>query len=231
MPEFAVVMGITQDWARHAYVVLRSLADHAGVEYDVILYHDGLASYEKDRLRDVAICFFEPFNYAFPKARIHSMSFARFECFHLLGEYDRVLWLDADVLVLDDVSALFTACDAGMAMWRNSRPTSVSLYVDDYPGLDVTAPVWSAGVALFAPMRRHEDIRVWCYEHAAEGVGSDQGILSLAVQRFGIPMLELPVRYNAKEEADDTAILHYRGQPKLWDSKHPVWTRYAEGWS
>lgn len=159
--------------------------------------------------------------------------------------YDRILYLDTDMLVLGDLSEL----------WDPDRYQDCGLYgVREDASLGLTHPVWqgkiNAGMLLVNPSRLPRSTFQDLLTIAATGDSYDAGDQGVLHAYFSRPEMvdrvgELPARYNVPSCArvdgdweryrDDIRILHYLGPRKPWaktpehrwyhDETQAIWDR------
>jgi lipopolysaccharide biosynthesis glycosyltransferase len=161
--------------------------------------------------------------------RLSNIVYARLLIDRLVGpDVDRVLYLDCDVLVWDDVATLFET-DLGAYPIAAVRDT-LGAFIARGRDLRVNADLFdtadsyfNAGVVLIDVARwREADIVGRMEQFLAQGVMQriyyDQDLLNLV---FKNRWLALPWRWNTidarhSHESVDAAILHYTGKTKPW---------------
>ena len=110
----AITFGITGNYAFALGNVLIGLKKHSpNLNADIIVFEQGVSEKDKILLNSIIPCNF--IQYKFPDdifltndtlKRFSELTFSRFECFKLLGQYKNVLWLDVDILIQKDVTEL-----------------------------------------------------------------------------------------------------------------------------
>jgi Lipopolysaccharide biosynthesis proteins, LPS:glycosyltransferases len=162
--------------------------------------------------------------------RLSSIVYARLMIDRLVGpEVERILYLDCDMLVRDDVACLFDLDLEGNAI-AAVRDTIGDIITRgrDLRGngdlFDTADYYFNAGMVLIdLEQWRQADILGHMEAYYASGVMQriyyDQDLLNLV---FKGRWLKLPWRWNtinarAMHEAFDPAILHYTGKTKPWD--------------
>jgi hypothetical protein len=155
----AIVLGVTADYAFAAAVVLLALRRFPPAKaFDVVLFHSGIGESDRARLGSILPCRFEPFRLPEGIAeRMHprvlrilsGMSFARYECFRLLAEYGRVIWLDVDIVIRGDLSGLPGRCRGGIGMARERKPLAAN-FLSPPDGYDMTAEYHNTGVIVMS---------------------------------------------------------------------------------
>ena len=237
-----IVLGITGDWAFAAGTVLLGLQEHKPKhDHDVIIYHQNLSDKNQWLLYQIHPCIFIDYDVDLVNAekfsRVSEMAFSRYECFGLLAEYEKVLWLDSDVLIKGDISGLIEIHGAGIAMYKHEGiPMSVSFSLP-VPGFDMVRECFNDGIFLVTDsLDDFGALKEWCYEKTNEWsseINSDQAIVNLLLQEFVLSVSELDMRYNCPpdKELSQTVIIHPWGERKFWDGHvHPLWDKYYFQW-
>ena len=119
----AVVTGVTGNWAFAAGTVLLALRRHnPGMEADIIVFcDDSLLETDAAILRNLGaqLVPFTPVPAELTAEALEvfsPLSLAKFDCFDLLQRYTSVVWLDADVLIQDNIEGLFDCGPLGLAL-------------------------------------------------------------------------------------------------------------------
>ena len=157
-------------------------------------------------------------------------SYARFECFRLLDRYERVLFLDSDVLVRKELAGVFDQISNGIGITLDPVMTTVTRNFFSVPeGVNPSSPGYNAGV--FALTRklpcpgRYAEITDWLYAQMARWADylflPDQAVINVAVDHFGWQATVLPRDYNrpaSSSHADlkRAYIVHSTGPRKFW---------------
>ena len=156
--------------------------------------------------------------------RYSKLYLAKYFIFDLLKEYDKVLWLDADICIQGDISGIFSY---GPMAWR---PTVVSMKTKLEKLYDIpesaTAP--NGGVILVTRdidgyERYTDEIIELCNElmEKYEKPNVDELAFGLLAYRNNIKVDLLPDTYNAGCSwpcAFDAKIVHSIGPKKFWNS-------------
>ncbi len=189
---------------------------------------------------------------AFPQEKFHASCWYRVLLPELLPELLRIIYLDADMLVLDDLTSLWE-------LELDQRPFAAIVnplypFMPDRPrdtlGLDGPSEYLNSGVLVMDLSRCREielSSKVRSYAaHHPDNIWPEQDALSAV---FRGAWLALPPRWNAQttlfdltparlpftaEEIDEArknpAIVHFIGPLKPWHylCRHPLGPRYAE---
>ena len=110
-----IVFGATGNMAFALGNVLIGLKKHSpDLKTDLIVYEQGISDKDKNILNSILPCDCRKYKFPYPGYlanetlnKFSELTFARFECFNLLDEYKKVLWLDIDTLIKSDISGLF----------------------------------------------------------------------------------------------------------------------------
>ena len=233
----AIMMGITKDWAFAAATVLLALKKTCTVDYEVIIQHNGLSSKDMKVLNSICTCTFNEYNKAIGDKfkRVTNMAFSRFEVFKLIAHYDRILWIDADTLVLKDISPLFNIETQGIAMFKHKNTPMLNSFSKAVPGYDMKKECYNTGV-LMVSNKLPFGVYDWCYKKVSEwydSINSEQAIINAMLQRFNITPTTLNINYNChpNRKTKSTVILHPWGLRKFWKG-HPneKWDELYKEW-
>lgn len=239
--QLAVVMGVTPDYAFAAAGVLRALRRYPpSSDFDVILFHGGISEEDRGLLSAILPCRFLSYSVPDPlRGRIREvvlrkfseLAFSRYECFDLLEEYERVVWLDVDLLIRGDTSELPGLCLNGVAMARERKPLRWN-FRGEIDGVDMERPFYNSGIfVLSRALPGRESAKEWLYEatarHAEQLVGADQGILNLWLLAHGVEPDDILPGFNWFRHVpggERAKILHAVGHRKPWtDFRDRAW--------
>ena len=153
----------------------------------------------------------------------------------LLPDLEKILYLDCDLIVLDDAGKLFDTDLGGCACGAMASKLRPEHY--DRIGLDRTYAYFNSGVLLLAPAKMHREHHIERFIALFEQLGDrikypDQDILNLA---YAATYSKLPLRWNlmtsvyrnppeeklysAEETVEalkDPGICHFTGDHKPW---------------
>ncbi len=247
----AIVVGINEQWVFAAATLLMSIRDGnlRDIEPDVIVIHDGLAEVDQNRLREIYPCSFLEFNHPVPDnirtSRGTHMKFSRLLCFDLLERYAKVIWLDADMLVLKPLDDLFGYGSTGIAMVSHKQ-TLDQIYADtckawnsgeEHGKYSFDVEVFNTGLMVFSDQLANPgQLKDWCLEKMVAWSAANtsiQPVMTLMFQEFNINVEELPRIYNCplNERSDETVILHAWGNEKFWNRHYNAqWNKYYRQW-
>lgn len=194
--------------------LLRATLDGTGANYEIILGKISLESFKG----------FRSFHGTY-------MTYARLILPDIMSDEERILYLDSDLVVCTDVSALFqvdmqnltlAAVGGGLV----GRALDGSLFLKN--GFCKEDPYFNAGVLLFnATKWRKEDMTqkclAFCKEHGRDLISHDQSVLNFFFSRNHFM---LDQRFNTAVYPDSAKvgpqqvkgkIIHFLGAPKPWD--------------
>jgi len=249
----AIVLGITDDYTFAACNVLVGLKKHCGIFWDdVIIYCDQLsAENEKvlQRIMPCMLCRVEDYDWVcqakreIPDNRYSVATMFRYMCFDLLNEYQKVIWLDADILIQNDIVGLLDYADqSGYAATRSFEFTPVEANFTKWiDGYEMFTTVYNAGMLVLSDvLPQREKIRDWCVRKTVE-LGKflrmpDQGILNLMLQEFRITPEKIDIfkyccfpDWKISTDVNEAYIVHPYSAKKFWNDtelnrKFPEWS-------
>ncbi len=193
-------------------VMLMSLRDKSPKvleKADVLVYHQGLTEQDQAFLNRILPCQFTEYKFAVQTdfeninfKHFTQLTFARYEIFDLLTKYERVLYMDVDMMIGGELLPIFEnyAKQGGVAMCKDTQKGLTLItknFKEPLPQYDMTVPCYNAGMTLFArPMNQQDKLRMWCYHKTAEWLENlvcpDQGVVNVMLQEFDIPIDVLP---------------------------------------
>ncbi len=262
----AIVLGVTADHGFAAGALLAGLAAHEpGLQATAIVYHDGLP--EADRAALAALWPGMRFRdwgreQALARlgldaaagrleevlARFSPLVLAKLELPDLLDEFDRCLWLDADLLVrrpapgLWDFDALAWRPLAEGAFRRRDKVLAACAHLTRDPA----TPLPNGGVVGVARALREThgctsadlfDLARFLIERTDTRTPDELAFYLLAASR-SLPVTALPMALNHPVTAPGTAgaaILHAIGPHKFWNATpliqlYPDWAAHHAAW-
>lgn len=255
--ELAIVLGATANMTFAVANVLLGLTQHSSdLKPDIIIFHNDITDNDKNLLNTIINCRF--IDYEFPIKDISKfqeeyfnqftkLAYSRYECFNLLKEYKKVLWLDIDVLIQDDISGIFDYCDSGIAFAKKSYEFKIIKNlikpIDKY---DMNEGSFNSGVIVFKDnLPQYDKLTEWCYEKTLEYAEylylPDQAILNLMLQEFNIKVDEFGIYYNfcilattineTKKDSVNAKILHSACPEKFWNFwNYKEWNQNYKQW-
>jgi len=243
----AIVFGITGNWAFALGNVLLGLKKHSpDLKADIIVFYDTISLKNKAALRKIYPVKFVKYKFQGDSRNINNInifneiSFSRYECFSLLKLYEKILWLDVDILIQKDVSGIFEYEKAPLAMFSTGKKKLKGDFTVDWlDGFNLEVDEYGSGTIIFSDtLKNAEEIKRWCYEKAnqyAEVVSSpDQAILNLALQKFFLCVKNIDETYLYHPDfpnSEDASILHAYYGKKFWNGlKNKEWEANNQKW-
>ena len=178
-------------------------------ETDILIYQQGFAREDKDLLNKILPC--KIVEYQFPLKtdfndinfkNFTQLAFARYEIFNLLDSYEKILYMDVDVMVGGDLSYIFNnfGNTNSIALCKDSQKglnLITKNFIKPLPQYDMTVPCYNSGVILFSKnIPQRKELAAWCYQQTVEWLKNlvcpDQGVLNVMFQEFNIPPEVLP---------------------------------------
>lgn len=230
--KLAIVFGVTGNMAFALANVLIGLKKHSPeLIADFIVFEQRISDKDKNLLNSIVPCDFR--NYKFPEQgyltddtlkKFSELTFSRFECFNLLREYKKVLWLDIDILIQRDITPLLSEYSTGISLLGNCRAGDD--FTIEVKGLEPDKENFNAGIMYLQDnLLSYEDFADWCYkktvEYAVYLKSADQGIINLLIKEKNLNVHRLHYNYNFNPAYGDSGkgatILHTFCPEKFWN--------------
>ncbi len=206
-------------------------------EYDVIFYTDKLLKQDEKALRiifpNIIINIYDsPLkNKGFDAISYYSLfTYARFESFDLLDSYEKIFYVDTDIIIQKDISHLlnlkedFSICYYGEhikimdKIIHNVDKNTISELEKE--GFNLQANEIQAGIYLINDtLYCYKELKNWLYNFCIKYKLNDEDAISIALNYFNIKVNKLDQRYNCIPSSDcnkDAFILHSIGSNKFW---------------
>lgn len=178
-------------------------------EADILIYHQGLTTDDQNLLNKILPCQFTQYRFAVDTdfdninfKHFTQLTFARYEIFDLLDKYEKVLYIDVDIMIGGELLPILEKYgkQGGLAMCQDTqkgRTLITKNFIRPLSEYDMTVPCYNAGVTLFSnPLPHRKELRMWCYHKTAEWLNNlvcpDQGVVNVMLQEFNIPLEVLP---------------------------------------
>ncbi len=244
----AIVFGITSNLTFALANVIIGLKKHSpNLADEIIVYHDGIINKDQELLNSILPCRF--IEYEFPVKDISNfdpcffdqfshMAYSRFECFNLLNEFKKVIWLDVDILIQKDISGLLQYSETGFGILPGDRlKYNLKEPIKEY---DMESHgYWTGTIIISDKLVNYEKMTKWCYEKLQEYSNKlylpDQAIIIMLIISFNIEILEIekavycshPIFRNVNE----AVIVHSYRPKKFWDCwKFNEWDANNKNW-
>ena len=176
---------------------------------DIILYYYGLEESDKEFINKIHnVTFIE---YEFPYninqndenfKKYTQLAYARYEAFTLIEKYEKVLYLDVDILVTSNLDFIIN---------NFCNNTGIAFALDEQKGLckvqknfkkpmvdyNMNIQGLNSGVILFSnKLKNGKELKEWCYKKTVEWLDNlicpDQGVLNIMVQYFNLNIDIMP---------------------------------------
>lgn len=217
-------------------------------DYDIILLVDTINDKNKTILekihKNIIIKKFKnPFSKSFlnsvPGSNWSFMTFARFEAFYLIKDYEKLLYIDTDTLIKKDLAPMLSFNEKSIYMVNEENRLEEMLklkkFVHNYTDnkYDLNKKIFNAGVILITnKLKNADEIKKWCYEYCEKIIACDQFVINCAIQEFDLDIGVLDNVYNytgSYNNLDNVYIIHAIG--KFWEmSPYYEWDENNKKW-
>ena len=202
-------------------------------DYDIIFLTDKLESKDENALKNIfPRIIIEIYKSPFSKNMLNlrelnhfsSFTYARFEAFNLLERYEKVFYVDTDIVIQKDISEIINIeTPLSISYFANKMPVSGNFTkenIDLVKGYDLNkVSIIDAVFLINDKLNDYQIMSKWCYEKAEEYKTNDQSILNLLIQEFNIETHDLTESYGAYPTSNiskDAHIIHAIGPAKFW---------------
>ena len=202
-------------------------------DYDIIFLTDKLESEDENALKNIfPRIIIEIYKSPFSKNMLNlrelnhfsSFTYARFEAFNLLERYEKVFYVDTDIVIQKDISEIINIeTPLSISYFANKMPVSGNFTkenIDLVKDYDLNKVSIIAAVFLINDkLNDYQIMTKWCYEKAEEYKTNDQSILNLLIQEFNIETHDLTESYGAYPTSNiskNAHIIHAIGPAKFW---------------
>ena len=187
--------------------------------------------------------FKNPFSKSFlnsvPGSNWSFMTFARFEAFDLIKDYEKLLYIDTDTLIKKDLAPMLSFNEKSIYMVNEENRLEEMLklkkFVHNYTDnkYDLNKKIFNAGVILITnKLKNADEIKKWCYEYCEKIIACDQFVINCAIQEFDLDIGVLDNVYNYTgnyNNLDNVYIIHAIG--KFWEmSPYYEWDENNKKW-
>ncbi len=246
----AVVFAINGSYAFCLYVSIYSLIKNSPLlakQSDIIIYTNNVSAEDKktlSKLDNIKII-----DYKFPLEiketnaikNFSTASFARYECFGLLNNYEKVIYLDSDILVQKELLPVFDLIEnTGIGLIKEK--TNVQAFSKPIGSYNLEEKMFNSGFFILNSKLKidFKQITDFCYQTTAKYAEylylPDQAIINYAIQYFKLAPTNLENIYNTPASLSRTflnkaAIIHSTGNRKFWNYYYfDEWYKYYELW-
>lgn len=202
-------------------------------DYDIIFYTNKLEAKDEKALKKIfPRIIIEIYKSPFSKEMLDlrelnyfsSFTYARFEAFNLLERYEKVFYVDTDIVIQKDISEIIDIkTPLAISHFANKMPVSgnfTEYNIGLVKGYDLNKISIIAAVFLINDnIKNYQIMSKWCYDKAEEYKTNDQSVLNLLIQEFDIETKDLTESYGAYPNSNISAsahIIHAIGPAKFW---------------
>lgn len=218
-------------------------------EYDIVFYTDKLETNDENALKKIfpriIIRIYEPpFSISDNKADITyytTFTFTRFEVFDMLDDYQKILYMDTDMVIQKDISNIininkyFSICyykNGTIPLHYKMREFTLNKMMKKYDMDKIRA---MAGLFLISDnFPRYKEAKEWCYKQIKIYECNDEDILNICLQEFNAETNTLSEHYNCMPYSpivNDAYIVHSIGPAKFWRGTYnKFWEENNEEW-
>lgn len=241
--------------ANMAFAIASTLMDFIKYNYslvdDIIIFHNGFVEKDIDIINSIVKCRFELYKPPFAKSinfnqgtvgYFTEMVFSKIECLRLLDAYKKILFLDYDIIIKDNLNELFSKKSISGVRLQESGPTIVrNQFTDDIFGYDMSLPSSGYGIFIFEDsLQEHANLYQWCVKNTHRFIEKlycpEQGIFELMFQEFKIfpdrdINADLYCCHPSSLNVNKAKIIHAWGQPKFWNGiNNEQWNVNYRSW-
>jgi lipopolysaccharide biosynthesis glycosyltransferase len=245
--ELAIVMGATSNMAfALANVILGLDSNLSDKNFDIIVFNEAIEEKDKTLINSILPCKFIDYDYPsdeynttdFKHLRFTKITYSRYECFDLLGEYENVLWLDIDIVINRDLWPLINECSKSVGFCEVNAPVSIN-FNREIENYDMNRNYFNAGIMLLKDsFPNFENMKKWLYKKTNELSPylycPDQGILNLMFQEFNLEVYNIGAKYNCyprDTKTKEPAIIHTYCPEKFWNFySNSEWNKNYKKW-
>lgn len=202
-------------------------------EYDIVFYTDKLEQNDEKALKTIfprliIKIYKSPFSKKMLELKelnnFSMFTYARFEAFNMLDEYQKVFYVDTDIVIQKDISEIININkELAILYFPNKMPISgnfndTNLHLVQNYDLNKVS-IAAATFLINDNIRDYNKIYKWCYEKAEKYKTNDQSIINLLIQEFNIDVYDLTESYGAyptSQIANEAHIIHAIGPAKFW---------------
>ena len=254
--KLAFFLGISPNFAFAAGNVAIALNRYCkGTEYDIVIYHSGVSNRDLEAFSRIPHCILRGFSLdddfvefmicSLPedcrfRTREKLMCFAHFEAFALLREYENVIWLDADVLVQDDLLGLVQF--GPLAFTPDGHSVGEQFFSPPQCKYDLEREAFRIDMMVLGDSLPYERIYQWCYDEARSfasySKNPEQAIINLCLQEFHLKPAVISEKWQCfsyRPETVSARCVHFGTDRKVWNDKvlyvlYPEWYRNHMRW-
>lgn len=242
---FAIVYACDKNFLFTFCVSLLSIKKYSPdilADADIILFYNGLDNEDISLINKIHRV--ECIEYRFPLEinyqdenfkKYTQLAYARYEIFSMLKTYEKVLYIDVDTMVTNDLTHIFNNyCNTNGIAFSIDAQKGLSKITKNFKKplaeYDMNKTGLNSGVILFSnKLQQPEELEKWCYSQTVNMLDNlicpDQGILNIMLQEFNIDYDILPDYCNCLpgsrrylDKADKSVIIYHcaGGGVRFW---------------
>ena len=233
----AIVFALNDVYAFSLYVSICSLKKHSPKlvqQSDILIYVCDMSDSSKKALNTLNVKIID-YNFPLPIKQTDVIkhfslaSFARYECFNLLNNYENVIYLDSDILIQKELADVFDLIkNTGIGLIKEKTNVDSFLPEATIKNFDKTKTAYNSGFFILSNSLKlnFKEIVDFCYKQTTQYsqvlLLPDQAILNLALQYFNITPTSLEMVYNTPASLSNkilkkASIIHFTGHRKPWN--------------
>lgn len=246
----AIVFGLTSNHIFAVACVMMDLKRISSSQLDeVVIIHDGIIPEDQKLLESILPTRFIHYEFPLTSERVlyapsvqyfTKMVFTKFECLRLLDSYKNIVWMDYDIVIQQDISELFSPCDAGIKIMRGGVWVNEQV-LEPVAEYEMNAEGMSAGLFVLQDhLKDYMEMYRFCYakleQYAPILHMPDQAIFDFMIQEFEVRPDLIDGRVYAVHptnlaKVEQATILHSWGQPKFWNGIYNAqWQTNYHAW-
>jgi len=230
----AIVFGITKELVFALANVILGIKKHSPhLTEEIIVYHDGISQKDMDIINSILPTIFLPYEFPvkdrsefdpFFFEQFSPMAYSRFECFNLLNNFRKVIWLDVDILIQKDFSSLmqYSQTDIGILPGDLLKHN----LLEPIEGYDMNRLCYWTGTIIFSDtIKNYGEMTEWCYKnlkkYAKKLYLPDQAILNMLIISHNLSVSEIDKEiyccHPSSPKIKEAIIVHSYRPTKFWN--------------
>lgn len=249
-----VTGGTSNDVPAMACLVMNIKDTNPNLADEIVILHDGISEKDQQLINGIFPTRFILYESPFEKVQgfkdvvtkyFSLMVFCRYECFRLLEDYEKVIWTDYDVVIIEDL--LHLICNNNQAIFSYTpSPLLHQFTADVYQIVDpakynlnagaIALPLFILSDKLNNYMKYYHWLLDATVKYAQVLYLPEVAVVNLLLQEFNIPFENtIGIEYYAHPIHDaqiqNKKILHAYGQPKFWNGLYnKTWEKNYRHW-
>ncbi|WP_449189847.1 glycosyltransferase [Treponema lecithinolyticum] len=253
-----VTGGTANDVPAMACLVMNIKDTNPNLADEIVILHDGISEKDQRLINNIfptRFIFYEsPFKTVKEFGSVVTnyfslMVFCKYECFKLLEDYEKVIWTDYDVIILDDLSELKEKSPSSIEIMISTSSHIYNAFKGNYSNLNFLKKydleregLCMSLFVLYDNLTDYKDLYAWSIEYTKRLAQylffPEQAVINLLLQEFDIKagirrIIDKiysvhPSNFNKNS---DVKILHAYGQPKFWNGLYnETWEKNYTQW-